>query len=142
MQYYTSPEPNPKPAVPAREDALDLGRLIDLDELLGRYRLPLPAALTDSLLDLIEEVPFSEVGSSSEGERLERVVNGAGKALERAEAHYGRHFAAALRHGFVLDFSVPLRARSCEKPYRFVRMHCGPDDLGEVVITLALPVEF
>ncbi len=141
MHYHTTPVPTPKPATPSREDALASGELIDVVELESPSPLPLPGALSDALLERIEQVPFADRARASSETRLTGVLCGAKAAFRRAEDHFGIRFAQALFHGFVIDFSARLPIRSDERAYSFVRMHCGPDETGEVVITLALPHE-
>jgi hypothetical protein len=145
MQHHTRPEPCPKPAVPSRSAAIEHGDLIEVEPRLARPWLPLPAALTEALLDLVEEPPFRRDGtrrdSTSPGARKARLIRAASAALGRAKAHYGPHLPGALMHGFVMDFCAELPRRTTEPRYPFIRLHCGPDENGMVVATLGLPDE-
>jgi len=141
MQHYTTPVTTPKPAISSREDAIADGQLIDVLELDGHGQLPLPSALSSDLLDRVEQIAFSDRSSQTPESRLAEILRGAKAALRRAEDHFAANFPRALLHGFVVDFSARIRSRSDEPRYGFVRMHCGPDETGEVVLTLGLPSE-
>jgi hypothetical protein len=141
MQHHTRPIPHPKPAVPSRDAALEEETLIELDARVAGTVLPMPAALTEALLDLVEQLPFRAPPSAVPATRMAGLLRGAAAALQRAREHYGAHFGGALMHGFIIDFCAELPRRSTEPRYPFVRLHCGPDEHSEIVATLGLPAE-
>ena len=141
MSHHTRPIPSSKPAVPCRAWALADGSLVALDELApDRATIgQLPGALGAELLDLVESLPTR--GHDDTADRLARLLRAATRALGRAREHFGPKLVAAAMHGFVMDFCVDLPRRTTEPRYRFVRLHCGPDDRGDLALTLGLPTE-
>jgi hypothetical protein len=139
MNFYPRPIPSPKPARESRSQALFSGELHDLADLdvpLAGSAAALPWAISERLLQQVEEVPFGAAGTDPARQRLLRLGARAADALERARDHYGSHFGGALGHGFILDFPVELPCRMTDPHYRFVRLHCGPDEDGEIAATL------
>ena len=151
MEIHTRPVPTPKPARPSRHEALESGELVSGEELgLARLRVRLGAlgrgltlriALSEGLLAAAEEIPFTQLRMTSVERRLADVVSRAQSALERAESGWGERLLGALLYGFALDFPVALRSRAGDPRYRFVRLHCGPDETGALVATLGAPEE-
>jgi len=146
MQPHTRPALSPKSPYPCRAEALRSGELLDLEEFeLSSPQLPgaaMPWAISEGLLELVEEVPFALKGTADPHQRLLRLVARAGAALERARQGFGIHFVGALMSGFVLDFVAELPCRASDPHYRFVRLHCGPDEDGEIAATLVRLEEF
>ena len=141
MSICTTPRPAPKPPFPSREEALAQGELVEIGDIDGPLGLLLPCALSQRLLDQTEEIPFAQIGQVTADDRLRRLLHRASRALERACGHYGRDAMGAMLHGFVLDFAVSLPRRAGDPGDRFARMHCGPDEYGDLVLTLGLSGE-
>ncbi len=144
MQICTRPIPSPKSPFPSRAEALQDGRIVDLQELTAcspRTLLGLPCALSHAVLQRVEEIPFGLLGSSSVERRLGELVRSADLALRRAREVHGQSLHEGMRLGFAMDFAVRLPRRAAERTVGFVRLHCGPDEDGRTVLTLLEPEE-
>lgn len=146
MNYQTQPVPSPKSPYPSRAEALQSGQLFDLAEL--GFELPrLPGGamawgITGRLLDRAARIPLARLRSTTREARVRDLMGRAERALRRVRELYGEAFAAALLHGFCMDFAAHLPERSADPQYAFVRLHCGPDEDGEIVVTLGEVEEF
>ncbi len=141
MPHHTTPVSCSGPAVASRGAALSDGRLSELRTLTGASFLPLECAVSAGLLEAIGQSDAPDPGGHTVRRRLGSVVAGADRALRRAQTHLGARFWQARSRGFVVDFPAQAQLEMLAADSRFVRVHYGPDERGESVITLSLPGE-
>ncbi len=129
---------------PTRAERIEREELIDVAEWAELRGLPLrfhfPTALTCALWDLVTALPFCAAArTTSVDERIRAVLDAAERALIRAtEPPLGLDPEA----GFVATFGVSLPSRSTEPRWRPLQLLCGPDETGEIVLTIGVANEF
>ena len=128
---------------PTRAERIECEELIDVAEwaeLRGLPSpLPFPAAVTRALWDVAAALPFHAARSSSVDERIQAVLQAAERALIRATEP---PLALEPEVGFVTTFGVALPCRSTDPRWRPLQLACGPDETGEIVLTIGLANEF
>ena len=97
-------------------------------------QLPCPTALTADLWDLTLELPFGQVGEHHAQQRLLDVLAAATRALRHAlrSRHPDPHEPLAV------SFAAPLPSRSSDPKWRPLELTRGPDETGEIAMTIAL----
>jgi hypothetical protein len=140
MPYCTRPVATPKAPYSNRTEALATGSLLDLGELRTAASdriLGLPCAVSADLWERVREIPFAQLRTTDCERRLAHLIERAERALLRVRRELAEAFGGAAAFGFVLDFSVALPRCARDPRYGFARMHCGPDETGEICVTLA-----
>lgn len=108
-----------------RRQAIEDGILVDVTEAAREAGFRLPFAMTIEVWSLIETIPERRSFEDCRG-RLRDVLIAAGRAVRAARAETDElHFEADLHH----DRGNRLA----------LKLHCGPGDQGESVVTLMLP---
>ncbi len=144
--YCTHPVASPKQPFEPRSEALDHDEIVDVSFLCGptmtmQPGTPLPVAVSAAVWDAAADIPFRQLRNTTTERRLRAVVSRAVAAFERARTCLGHKFLHAMLSGFAVDFVVSLPCRSGDRSHIFLRLHCGPNEHGEIVVTLALPEE-
>jgi hypothetical protein len=122
-----------------RAERIEAEELIDVQEwaeVRGRaVSLAMPMGVSRDLWDVIETLPFGVVGERHVDERVEALLSAAGRALQRARVE-----SPWLDPGefFSVSFAAPLPGRSSDAKWRACCVVCGPDETGEVVLTIGL----
>ena len=142
-----------------RSKAIELEWLVDVDEWAAvhgeRTELPVPAAITASLWDRIERVPFAHCGRDDARTRARNVLRWAATALSSYMAVSGGRAAESgvasrpwrLRSeddedSVSLIFAVPLRSESSALGPLLLRLDLTADELGKPSITIGLREDF
>ena len=127
---------------PTRAERIEREELIDVEEwaeLRGvASPLPFAAALTRDLWDLAATLPFRAAGTTSTDARVSAVLHAAAAVL-RLATEPPLCFEPEL--GFTASFGASLPSRSCAPRWRPLRLLCGPDESGEIVLTIGLADE-
>lgn len=127
---------------PTRAERIEREELIDVVEwaqLRGLSSpLPFPAAFTRTLWDLAAALPFGSVGALSVDQRIRGVLRAAERALVRATEP---PLSLDPEVGFVATFGVALPCRSTDPRWRPLHLLCGPDESGEIALTIGLAEE-
>jgi hypothetical protein len=126
----------------ARAERIEREELIDVAEWAvsreGVPSLPFPAAVTRALWDLTVAVPFRLVHSVTGDDRVRDVLKAALQALQRSTEPL---LCLDPQQGFTTSFGVFLPGR-CGPRWRPLRLVCGPDEVGQIVLTIGLVDEF
>lgn len=111
-----------------REQAIEDGVLVDVTETARKAEFRWSCAVTAAAWALIQEdIPVKHANEDA-SDRLREVLVAARNCLQISKPQED-----------ILVFEVPLH-RSRSKKARF-KLHCGPGDHGESVLTLMLPQE-
>src|SRR5687767_13184264 len=127
---------------PTRAERIEREELIEVAEWAEMRGLatplPFPAALTRALWDIAAALPFQAARSSSVDERIQSVLQAAERALIRVTEP---PLSLDPEVGFVATFAVALPCRSTDPRCRPLQLACGPDETGEIVLTIGLAEE-
>lgn len=112
-------------SVYSRCQAIDDGVLVDVSETAAEAGFRYPVALTSTVWNMVEDIPASKKWQDTKG-RLWDVL---WMAMNQAKRSGGTQtmFSLIMHHG--------------RKSWVTFKMHCGPGDEGEPVITIMLPDE-
>ncbi len=127
---------------PTRAERIELEELIDVAEwaeLRGEPTpFPFPTALTRTLWDLAAAPPFHAARPGSADQRIRAVLRAAARALIRATEP---PLCLDPEAGLTATFGAVLPSRSCARRWRALHLTCGPDESGEIVLTIGLAEE-
>jgi hypothetical protein len=127
---------------PTRAERIECEELIDVEEWAELRGLPYPfpfrTALTRALWDLATALPFHVAPTSSADQRIRVVLEAAERAVVRATEPPLSLDPGA---GFIATFSVALPGHSTDPHWRPLQLLCGPDESGEIVVTVGLSEE-
>ena len=116
------------------DDAIEAETLIDAHEWAechGAARpMAMPAAVTATLLDAIESIPFSKLGDERADDRMQTLLARLSPAVERALKRLPP--GAPVR--FDVDLAIPLTTSRTTRSWQRVRVYCGPNERGEPVV--------